>query len=72
MCWIPLAVGILMIVAGVILIARFYLGRAGAQLPAASFGPTQSLIVGVMLTSIGTLVAALGVTGAICTGLGVV
>jgi len=71
MCWIPLTLGSLMIVAGVVLIARFYLGRTGERLPAMSFGPTQSLIVGVILTSVGTLVAILGITGAICTRLGI-
>jgi hypothetical protein len=71
MCWIPLSLGTFMIAAGIGLIARFYLGHGEARPEVASVGRTESLILGVLLASIGTLVLVLGVTGAVCTRLGI-
>lgn len=70
MCWIPLSLGALMMAGGIGLIARFYLGRGEVRPEVASVGRTESLLVGALLASIGTLVLVLGVTGAICQRLG--
>ena len=72
MCWIPMLLGAAMLVAGAMMIVRFYRGR-GAEAPeVASASRVESLLLGVLLTSIGTLVFILGLTGAICTSLGIV
>jgi hypothetical protein len=70
MCWIPLTLGALMVAGGIGLIARFYLGHGQARPEVASVGRTESLLVGALLASIGTLVLILGVTGAVCQRLG--
>ena len=70
MCWIPLTLGALMVAVGIALIARFYLGHDEARPEVASVGRTESLLVGALLASIGTLVLILGVTGAVCQRLG--
>jgi uncharacterized membrane protein len=71
MCWIPLVVGALMVTIGAALVARFYLGHDEARPEVASVGRTESLLVGALLASIGTLVLILGVTGAVCARLGI-
>ncbi len=71
MCWIPMLLGAAMLAVGAALIVRFYRGR-GAEAPEiASAGRVETMILGVLLTSIGTLVFILGLTGAICTSLGI-
>jgi hypothetical protein len=70
MCWIPLSLGALMLAGGIGLIVRFYVGHDGARPEVASVGRTESLLVGALLASIGTLVLILGVTGAVCQRLG--
>ncbi|MFN2321697.1 MAG: hypothetical protein ABR510_01885 [Trueperaceae bacterium] len=71
MCWIPLALGAAMLVGGSVMIVGFYRGH-GAQAPeVASPTRVEMLLLGVLMTSIGTLVFILGLTGAICTSLGI-
>lgn len=70
MCWLSLTLGLLMTAGGVALIVRFFAGR-GANLPElAGVGRTESMIMGVLLASIGPLLLYFGATGAICRGLG--
>jgi hypothetical protein len=71
MCWIPLSLGAVMVLAGILLIVRFFLGQGSTSPEVATVGRTESLIVGALLSSIGTLVLVLGVTGVICQRLGV-
>ena len=72
MCWIPMVLGAVMVVGGAAMILRFYRGR-GAEAPEiASPTRVETLILGAVLTSIGTLVLILGLTGAICTNLGII
>lgn len=71
MCWIPMVLGFAMIAGGTYLIIHFYRGR-GAQAPeVASPTAVETIFVGVILTSIGTLVFLLGVTGVVCRSLGI-
>jgi hypothetical protein len=70
MCWIPLSLGALMVAVGIGLVARFYGGRDETRPEVASVGRTESLLVGALLVSIGTLVLILGATGAVCQRLG--
>lgn len=71
MCWIPMSLGVLMVGGGAYLIVRFYRGR-GAQAPeVASPTRVETLLVGALLTSVGTLVFLLGLTGALCRFFGV-
>jgi hypothetical protein len=70
MCWIPLSLGALMLAGGIALIVRFYVGRGDVRPEVAGVGRTESLLVGALLASIGTLVLILGVTGAVCQRLG--
>jgi flagellar biogenesis protein FliO len=66
-----MVLGFAMIGVGTYLIVRFYRGR-GAQAPeVASPTAVETIFVGVILTSIGTLVFVLGLTGVICRVLGV-
>ena len=71
MCWVPMVLGAVMLVGGAVMIVRFYRGH-GAEAPeVASPSRVETLILGVVLTSIGTLAFILGLTGAICTSLGI-
>jgi hypothetical protein len=71
MCWVPLTLGAVMIVGGATLIVRFYLGRGAAAPEVASPSRVETLLLGALLTSVGTLLFVLGLTGAICTRLGI-
>jgi hypothetical protein len=66
MCWIALTVGSAMSIGGTVLIALFYLGHGENRPEVASAGRVESLILGVMLVSVGALSVMLGATGAIC------
>jgi uncharacterized membrane protein YidH (DUF202 family) len=70
MCWIPLSLGTLMVAVGIGLIVRFYVGHDESRPEVASVGRTESLLVGALLASIGTLVLILGATGVVCQRLG--
>lgn len=72
MCWIPMVLGFAMIGAGAYLIIHFYRGQGARAPEVASFTAVDTVFVGVILTSIGTLVFLLGVTGLICKVLGIV
>jgi hypothetical protein len=66
-----MVLGAVMLVGGAVMIVRFYRGQ-GAEAPeVASPSRVETLILGVVLTSIGTLAFILGLTGAICTSLGI-
>jgi hypothetical protein len=72
MCWIPLLLGALMTAGGAFLILRFFAGRGRERPDIATTRRTESMIVGVILTSLGFLVLLLGVFGVMtgCFGLG--
>lgn len=71
MCWIPMTLGAAMIVVGVVLLIRFFTGHGAVRPEVATPARTESVLVGAALTSVGTLMLALGITGAICQWLGV-
>ncbi len=71
MCWIPMVLGAAMLVAGAVMIVRFYRGHGSDAPEVASATRVETLLLGVVLTSLGTLVFILGLTGAICTSLGI-
>lgn len=72
MCWIPLVLGVLMTGGGAFLIVRFFAGRGRERPEVAGPRRTESMIVGVILTSVGFLVLLLGAFGVTtgCFGLG--
>ncbi len=72
MCWIPLVLGVLMTAGGAYLIVRFFTGHGRQRPEIATTRRTESMIVGVILTSVGFLVLLLGVFGVLtgCFGLG--
>ena len=72
MCWIPLVLGVFMTGGGAFLIIRFFTGSGRERPEVASVGRTESMIVGVILSSVGLLVLLLGVFGVAtnCFGLG--
>lgn len=72
MCWIALTVGAAMSIGGTFLIVHFYAGRGEDRPEVASAGRVESLILGVMLVSVGALTFVLGLTGNICRWLGLV
>ena len=61
MCWIPLVLGALMLVFGVVLLVRFFTGHGSQRPEVASQWRTESMIVGALLSSIGLLLLILGV-----------
>jgi hypothetical protein len=71
MCWIPITLGALMVVVGVVLLVRFFAGHGVVRPEVATPARTESVLVGAALTSVGTLMLALGITGAICQWLGI-
>ena len=71
MCWIGVGLGAVMMVVGLTLLLRFfYVGGVG-HVQAAGAARTESMVLGALLLCIGLLLAILGATGVICTGLGV-
>ena len=72
MCWIPLVLGVFMTGGGAFLIVRFFAGHGRERPEVATVGRTESMIVGVILASVGLLVLLIGVFGVIsdCFGLG--
>lgn len=71
MCWLPLVVGAAMLVAGVVLLTRYFLGTGENRPGVAGLGRTESMLIGALLVSVGPLLLILGVTGAICNRLGI-
>lgn len=70
MRWFTMVLGAAMVVGGVAMIVRFYRGRGAKAPEVASPTRVESLLVGALLTSIGTLVFILGLTGVIGASLG--
>lgn len=72
MCWIPLLLGVFMTGGGAFLIVRFFSGHGRERPEVATPRRTESMIVGVILTSVGFLVLLLGIFGVMsdCFGLG--
>jgi hypothetical protein len=70
-CWIIVALGSTMVLAGIVLLARFYAGRGVERPEVATVTRTEDMIVGALLVSLGLLLVALGGTGAVCLRLGI-
>lgn len=71
MCVLMLSFGIAMLVAGTVLVARFFTAHGASRAEVASVARTEGMVVGVLLVSIGFLLAAFGATGTICQRLGI-
>lgn len=71
MCWLPLVVGAAMMIAGAMLLLRYFLARAENRPEVAGTGRTESMLVGALLVSVGPLLLILGLTGTICNRLGI-
>lgn len=70
MCWLPLSLGVVMMIVGTVLIVRFFAGRAANSPDVATATRTETMIIGALLASLGLLLTSFGATGAICQGLG--
>jgi hypothetical protein len=66
MCWIILGLGSSMVLAGIVLLTRYYVGRGTDHPEVASVTRTEDMIVGALLVSLGILLVALGGSGAVC------
>jgi hypothetical protein len=71
MCWILTALGAVMLAAGTFLIIRFFTGHGTRNPLVAAVGRVEYMVLGVLLTSIGFLLFALGLTETVCRGLGI-
>lgn len=71
MCWVPTLLGAAMLAGGTVLLITFWRGRGANAPEVAAPARVESMILGALLTSIGTLVFVLGLTGVICTALGI-
>jgi hypothetical protein len=59
-----------MVLAGIVLLTRYYAGRGTDRPEVASVTRTEDMIVGALLVSLGILLVALGGTGAVCVRFG--
>lgn len=70
MCWLVLALGVLMLLAGLVLLASFVVGRSAGEIESSGLVRVEWMILGALLASLGPLLIALGTVGAVCRGLG--
>ncbi|MDZ7799687.1 MAG: hypothetical protein U5K81_02685 [Trueperaceae bacterium] len=69
-CALLITLGSAMLLVGIVLIIRFFVGR-GPNLPdEAGTGRTESMIFGALLVALGPLLLFLGLTEAVCRAFG--
>lgn len=71
MCWIVMTIGILLLVAGTVVLVRFFAVGGPRHVEFAGQARTESMVLGAIMASIGLLLTILGTTGAACRWLGI-
>ena len=71
MFWLALGIGAIMMVVGLVLLIRFFAVGGPGHVEAAGAARTESMVLGALMASLGLLLAILGITGTICSNLGI-
>ena len=71
MCLLALILGMVSMLAGAVLVIRFFVSHGPRRSEVADVNRTESMLIGALLVSIGFLLTALGATGTICQHLGI-
>jgi uncharacterized membrane protein len=65
MCWFPIVLGLVMMIVGGTIVLRYWTREPDERPAKASARLTMGMLVGALLTTIGTLVLILGIVGAV-------
>jgi uncharacterized membrane protein len=65
MCWFPIVLGLVMMIVGGTIVLRYWTREPDERPSKASARLTMGMLVGALLTTIGTLVLILGIVGAV-------
>ena len=71
MCLMALILGTVSMLAGAVLVIRFFVAQGVLRPEVADVNRTESMVIGALLVSIGILLTVLGATGTICQYLGI-
>lgn len=71
MCWTAMTIGIVLLVAGAVVLVRFFAVGGPRHVELAGQGLTESMVLGAIMSSLGLLLTILGGTGVICRSLGI-
>jgi hypothetical protein len=64
MCWFPIVLGLAMMVVGGFIVLRYWTREPDERPSKATARLTMGMLVGALMTTIGTLVMILGIVGA--------
>ena len=70
-CWIPIVLGVVMHVAGLILLVRFFVARRTPDLEHRSLASNEFMVLGALMACVGPLLIFLGGFATICDRVGI-